>query len=51
MKNIGSEITANAILLNGGYFENPLYKGYEKVITVLNPLNNNGKWFRDKHFS
>lgn len=48
MKNIGSEITANAILLNGGYFENPLYKGYKKEITILNPNNTNGKWYRDK---
>lgn len=50
MKNIGSEITANALLLNGGYFENPLYQGYKKQVSILNPNNFDGKWYKDKPF-
>lgn len=29
MKNDSSQVTGQAILLNGGYFENPLYTGYK----------------------
>jgi hypothetical protein len=51
MKNIGSEITANAILLNGGYFENPLYLGNRKEISIRHPYNSDGKWYKDKQFT
>ena len=32
----GQEISGEALLLNGGYFENPFYQGEKKEVTIVN---------------